>query len=285
MMRMFNHNVLGINRRNLDYIAKYNKRKFYPLVDNKIKTKQLAKQENIAVPELYGILQLEHQLELLPLLFKQHNDFVIKPACGAGGDGVLVITGQKNGKFIKSNGKSISSSDIEYHISNILSGVYSLGGIRDCAIFEYRADFSTDFDAITYIGVPDLRIIVFKGKPVMAMLRLPTSTSQGKANLHQGAIGTGVNMKTGTTLDGVLSNSRITHHPDTGNRIAGIKIPYWENCLETAAKCYTITKLGYIGVDILLDKTKGPLMVEINARPGLNIQIANNCGLLGRLKE
>jgi alpha-L-glutamate ligase-like protein len=283
MMSLFKHDILGINKRNIDYISRYNQRKYYPLVDNKIKTKQLAKQANIAVPELYGILQVEHQLELLPKLFAEYNDFVIKPACGAGGDGILVIIGQQNGKFKKADGKLLTYSDLEYHISNILSGMYSLGGIRDCVMFEYRADFSSDFNTITYLGVPDLRIIVLQGTPIMAMLRLPTCTSKGKANLHQGAIGAGVDLATGMTLDGVYFNQRITHHPDTNHKIAGIKIPYWETCLANAAKCYAMTKLGYIGVDILLDKTKGSLLVEINARPGLNIQIANNAGLLSRL--
>ncbi len=54
--------------------------------------------------------------------------------------------------------------------------------------------------------------------------------------------------------------------------------------LEIAASCYELTGLGYIGVDIVLDKVHGPQMLELNARPGLNIQIANREGLLHRYK-
>ena len=39
-------------------------------------------------------------------------------------------------------------------------------------------------------------------------------------------------------------------------------------------------QLGYVGVDIVLDANYGPMVLEANARPGLNIQIANNQGLL-----
>jgi len=42
--------------------------------------------------------------------------------------------------------------------------------------------------------------------------------------------------------------------------------------------------MGYLGVDIVLDAQAGPLMLELNARPGLNIQIANQEGLLHRLR-
>lgn len=63
-----------------------------------------------------------------------------------------------------------------------------------------------------------------------------------------------------------------------------MEIPKWDTLLEIAARCYELIGLGYIGVDIVLDKDKGPLILELNARPGLSIQIANRSGLLPRLK-
>jgi glutathione synthase/RimK-type ligase-like ATP-grasp enzyme len=63
-----------------------------------------------------------------------------------------------------------------------------------------------------------------------------------------------------------------------------MEVPYWDRMLEIAAKSYEITGLGYLGVDLVLDKELGPLMLELNARPGLNIQIANRCGMSGRLE-
>ncbi len=54
--------------------------------------------------------------------------------------------------------------------------------------------------------------------------------------------------------------------------------------LALSSRCYELTGLVYQGVDIVLDKDKGPMILELNARPGLNIQLANQSGLLHRLK-
>jgi alpha-L-glutamate ligase-like protein len=175
--------------------------------------------------------------------------------------------------------------DLEHHVSNILSGIYSLGGQPDVALLEYRVRFDPIFESVSYQGVPDIRIVVFLGVPVMAMVRLPTRASQGKANLHQGAIGVGIDIATGRTLRAVQNNEIVDEHPDTGAGVLGLSIPGWEALLELASRCYELTGLGYQGVDIVLDNDLGPLMLEINARPGLNIQIANRAGLLPRLRE
>jgi alpha-L-glutamate ligase-like protein len=171
-----------------------------------------------------------------------------------------------------------------YHISRILTGVYSLGGHPDNALIERRVRFDPIFEGVSYLGVPDIRIIVFLGVPVMAMVRLPTRESDGKANLHQGAVGSGIDFATGMTLHGVWHNRLVEEHPDTGNPVPGIRIPRWMELLNIASRCYELTGLGYIGVDIVLDRDDGPLLLELNARPGLNIQMANRTGLLPRLQ-
>jgi alpha-L-glutamate ligase-like protein len=133
--------------------------------------------------------------------------------------------------------------------------------------------------------VPDVRIIIFKGVPVMAMVRLPTRMSDGKANLHRGCIGAGIDISTGRTLTAVWRNSIVTVHPDTGNPVSGVEIPQWARLLEIAAGAYEMTNLGYQGIDLVLDRERGPLLLELNARPGLNIQIANREGLQTRLSK
>ena len=42
--------------------------------------------------------------------------------------------------------------------------------------------------------------------------------------------------------------------------------------------------MGYLGVDIVLDRKQGPMLLEANARPGLAIQIANGQGLIPRFE-
>lgn len=280
--RLRQRGILSINQRNSDYVLRYNPRELYPLVDDKLKTKRLALQADIAVPPLYALIETEHQINKLDELLEPYSDFVIKPARGAGGDGIIVITDRVFGRYRQINGKLLTTQELSYHLSCLLSGAYSLGGYPDYAIIERRVVIDPVFADVSYEGVPDIRIITLLGYPAMAMLRLPTRLSGGKANLHQGAIGTGVNLANGITLGGVARNDTIDYHPDTLKSIVGIQVPYWDDILEIAASCYELTGLGYLGVDIVLDKEQGPLMLELNARPGLNIQIANREGLLHR---
>jgi alpha-L-glutamate ligase-like protein len=275
--------VMGINRRNADYVLKYNKRSLYPIVDDKIITKERALAAGIHVPELYGIIATEKGIGKLDQILDGHDDFVIKPAQGAGGDGILVIADRfEGGRYRSVSGRLIDRADLEYQLSSILTGMYSLGGHRDRALIEYRVKPDAIFQRISYEGVPDIRIIVLLGYPVMAMLRLPTRQSNGKANLHQGAIGVGVDLATGVTLRGSWLNSKISRHPDTTHPVDGVQLPDWDGFMNLAARCYELCGLGYIGVDLVLDQDKGPLILELNARPGLNIQIANDCGLTHR---
>lgn len=277
--------VLGINRRNAQYTLWYNQRSLYPLVDDKLKTKELAGAHGIAVPELYEVVDYEGQVKELGGRLARRQDFVIKPARGSGGEGIMVIMGRSGGRYRTAGGQLIEQDDINHHIYNALSGLFSLGGQRDRIIIEYRVQVDPVFEAVSFQGVPDIRIIVFKGVPVMAMVRLPTRMSGGKANLHQGAIGAGVDLATGRTLSAVWKNSIVTEHPDTGVAVPGLLVPGWEKLLDLAARCTDLTGLGYQGVDLVLDKNLGPLVLELNARPGLNIQIANNAGLLKRLRQ
>jgi alpha-L-glutamate ligase-like protein len=217
-------------------------------------------------------------------MIEPHDEFALKPSRGSGGNGILVIAGRLKDMYRKVDGSLLTREELGYHLSNIISGMYSLGGQPDNALIEYRVQFDPVFETISFQGVPDIRVIVFLGVPVMSMVRLPTRMSGGKANLHQGAIGAGIDIATGTTLTAVWRNTIISEHPDTGNPVTGVKIPRWEKLLQIAAQCNELAGLGYIGVDLVLDKNKGPLILEMNARPGLNIQIANRAGLLPRLR-
>lgn len=279
-----NAGALGMNRRNAEYIMKYNSRKRFPVVDNKVLTKQLARQCGIPTPELYHVIKHHGDMAGLEDALVSHSEFALKPARGSGGSGIVLIVDRKPDEFVRQSGRIMSREDFNYHISGILSGIYSLAGQEDVAIVEALIHPAPVFADVTYRGVPDIRIIVYRGVPVMAMTRLPTQASDGKANLHSGAIGAGIDIRTGVTLTAVHRSMVITHHPDTGNAIEGVNVPYWDNLLLTAAKAFEMTGLGYIGVDLVIDLDRGPLLLELNARPGLQIQIANDSGLLTRLQ-
>ncbi|EAT17240.1 alpha-L-glutamate ligase-like protein [Desulfuromonas acetoxidans] len=277
--------ILGMNARNIEFIGRYNQRKLYPLVDDKLKTKKLAQRFDIPAPKLHFVIREQHRLRNAENLFRKLDGFAIKPAKGSGGKGILVIKTQEQGRFVTTSGVRLGLTDIKRHISNILAGLYSLAGTPDVAIVEELVEFSDMFTGFSHQGVPDIRIIVFQGYPVMAMLRLATQRSDGKANLHQGAIGVGLDIATGTSLDAVLFSLPLEVHPDTGRILSEIDIPGWQEILYLAARCHDMTGLGYIGTDIVLDSDNRPLLLELNARPGLSIQVANGQGLLPRLRH
>ena len=174
--------LIGIGERNANYVLRYNQRKFYPRVDDKLITKNLALEANLPVPELYAVVREEHEIAELHTKLAPYDQFVVKPAHGSGGDGILVISGRRGEKYRRSNGQLMSRGEFEHHLSNALSGLFSLGGQPDHVLVEYCVQFDPIFDQVSYRGVPDVRIIVFQGYPVMAMIRLPTRMSDGKAN-------------------------------------------------------------------------------------------------------
>jgi alpha-L-glutamate ligase-like protein len=276
--------VLGMNRRNAEYIMRFNPRSSFPLVDDKLKTKQLAEAHQIPTPPLYHVIEHHGDIPGLERVLSGYQDFVIKPARGAGGSGIVLVKERTAGGFVKQNGQVVPIRDLSYHISDILSGIYSLEGLEDRAFIEGLVHPDMIFDAVTYCGVPDIRIIAYRGVPAMSMVRLPTQASDGKANLHRGAIGVGIDMAGGTTLAGVHRSGVVTHHPDTHEPVTGIQVPHWERMLVIAAKAVDMTGLDYLGVDLVIDQERGPLLLELNARPGLQIQIANQAGLLRRLE-
>jgi len=275
--------VVGMNKRNVVLIAQNNPRRLYPRVDDKLMTKRITEGTDIAVPAMIGVARTQYHVKQLGEFLAEDKEFVIKPSKGSGGKGILVITGRDGDDFIKPSGSRVTLKELEHHVSNTLSGLYSLGGKPDVAMIEELVEFSDVFDGFSHEGVPDVRVILFLGYPIMAMTRLSTRESDGKANLHQGAVGLGLDISTGRTLKAVQHGQRVVNHPDTGKVLSELSVPHWEMLLTLASSCYEVTEMGYLGADIVIDKTRGPLLLELNARPGLAIQIANGMGMQPRL--
>jgi alpha-L-glutamate ligase-like protein len=276
--------ILGMNRRNAACILDHNPRAKYPLVDDKLRLHDLCKGVGVTSPAVYGVVAAHCQLRYLPFLLRGLEDFVIKPNEGSAGRGILVVTGRKGRDFVRHNGELLTPEELRQHVSDILSGMYSLGSRPDRAMIQQRIRLHTAFEAIAFQGIPDVRVVLYRNEPVMAMLRLPTRESGGRANLHQGGIGAGVHLLTGETHHAVQRNHCVRIHPDTGNEVIGWRVPYWDDVLGMSRRVSAAVGLGYIGVDIVVDRDAGPLLLEANARPGLAIQIANNQGLQPRLE-
>jgi alpha-L-glutamate ligase-like protein len=284
--RLHESGTLGMNARNHAFIQAYNPRRYYPRVDDKLQTKLLTRRLGLTAPRLIGVVRFNRQIRDVPVLLKDETEFVIKPTNGSGGKGILIVVGRgENGEYIKPSGEMLDDTDLFRHVSNTLGGLYSLGGQPDCAMIEQYIHFTDAFEGYSYQGVPDVRVIVFQGYPVMAMMRCSTADSDGKANLHQGAVGVGIDIVTGLARKAVQYDRPVTRHPETGKVFADLSVPEWDKHLLLATRCYEMTHLGYFGADIVLDRDQGPMILELNARPGLAIQIANGIGLLPRLEK
>lgn len=277
--------VLGMNRRNAEYILDHNPRPRFPLVDDKLRLHRLCREIGVPTPEVYGEVASYSRLGRLPALLEGRDDFVIKPNRGSAGRGVLVVAGRDGSAFLRHNGERLRLDDLRTHVCDLLSGMFSLGGQPDAALIQQRVALHPAFDEVSHKGIPDVRVILYRDEPAMAMLRLPTKESGGRANLHQGGIGTGIDLETGVTHHAVQRNRSVRRHPDTGRALLGVRVPYWREVIALSRKVSEAVGLGYVGVDVVIDARHGPLLLEANARPGLAIQIANGRGLVPRLEE
>ena len=277
--------VLSMNRRNAEYIMRCNPRSAFPLVDNKMLTKEVAARFSVPTTAVFMVVKNHGDIAKTERALGNRREFVIKPARGSGGSGIVLIVDRSEKGFVTQSGEVLFRDDFTYHLADVLSGIYSLGGYEDVVILETLIHPAPVFEEVSYQGVPDIRIIAYRGVPVMAMVRLPTRASDGKANLHRGAIGAGIDLATGRTTSAVHRSDVVTTHPDTGKPVTGISVPYWEQMLSMAAVSMEMTSLGYLGMDLAIDRDQGPLLLELNARPGLAIQIANQSGLWGRLEK
>lgn len=277
-----------MNARNLEYIRPHNLKKAKRLADDKLLSKRLLKKEELPVPALIAKISSYKELEkfnwdLLP------TSFALKPNRGFGGEGILVVYGKKKNEsnvWIKADGSRITIEDLKNHVMSIIDGSFSLSGVADVAFFEERLKLLKLFKPYAYKGIPDIRVIVYNKVPVMAMLRIPTKGSDGKANLQQGAVGIGIDLATGTTTTAVYRKNKIVEYlPGTRLLLSGIRIPYWQEILRLAVKAQEVSAVGFLGADVAIDKERGPVFLELNARPGLSIQIANNSGLKKRLER
>ncbi len=279
--------ILGMNARNLKYIRPYNLKGPKRLADDKLRCKNVFKKGGIPVPELIAKIKTKEELDKFDFS-SLPNSFVLKPNFGFGGEGILVVYGKKKKKdnvWVKANRDPVTEDDLRTHIWNILDGSFSRTNTADIAFFEERIQLLKLFKPYAFKGIPDIRVIVFNRVPVMAMLRLPTEASGGTSNVHQGGIAVGIDMATGVTTTAIQYNRTVEYAPGTRLLLSGIRIPNWKEILRLAIKSQDVSKLGYLGADIAIDRIKGPVFMEINARPGLAIQNANQDGLLSRLQR
>lgn len=279
--------ILGMNARNFLYIRTYNKPSAKRLADDKLATKRRLIRNDIPTAKL--LASFYNRSDILDFDWDLPKDgFVLKPARGFGGQGILVMRSwdHDSGKGISITGKEYTIKQLQSHLFDLLDGAYSLQNLPDKAFIEELISPHPFFKKLAPIGLPDIRVVVFNHIPIMAYMRLPTKESEGKANQGSGALGIGIDLRTGITTYATAHKTHyITYLPGTKTKIAGVKIPQWDDLLLLAVKTQTACKLGYAGVDIVFDSKHGPMVLEVNARPGLSIQLSNKASLRTRLER
>lgn len=269
--------VLSINQRNLGYIYEHNQRRDFVFADDKVLAKKVLSKSGVPVPHTFFLVDSFYQVNRIDEDLNKLDDFVIKPAQGRGGGGIMVITEKHGASWKTASGSTTGSHEIKRHVADIVFGNHSFDK-ADVAIFEERLVSAELLQELSPWGIPDVRIIAFKDELQMAMCRIPTKSSGGRANLHQGALAVGLDLEFGRSTHAIYKNRLITHHPDHNRNLIGLEIPYWSEVLEIAALCAKTVPLKYLGVDIAIT-VDGPKVLEVNARPGLAIQLANDKGL------
>lgn len=278
--------ILGMNARNSRLIKPYNLSEAMKLVKSKIRFKRELKQAKVKMPELIGVVSSFRDLSRIPWDVLEGRNFVIKPDRGAGGAGILVLRWSRRRKLWLRESAEFDRERISRHLRDILDGRYSTKNLPDRAFFEELiSPYARFFKQFAIGGLPDVRVIVFNKVPIMAMVRFPTISSDGKANLHAGGIGVGIDIASGVTTNAIHNDQLIAMHPDTSQRLADLKLPNWGRILETAVEAQIASGLGYCGVDLVVDTLGKVLVLEVNARPGLSIQIANLAGLSDRVNR
>lgn len=274
--------VLSMNRRNLHFIYTRNQRKDFPLADDKLRAKEILVAAGVRMPETHRTYGYFYELRNLASDLAAYHDFVIKPAQGSGGSGIIVIVGRSGQDWLGISGKIYTLYDLQKHISDIIFGVFSFD-LGDRAIIESRIVQHAEMQELSPLGLADVRIIMCDDLPVMSMTRIPTRLSDGKANLHQGALGVAIDIASGKTTHGRFMGEPVVKHPDSGIHLIGRTLPFWTEIVALAKQAAHAVPLKYLGVDISI-ASDGPLLLEINVRPGLEIQNVNNMGMLSILQ-
>ncbi|MEZ4380596.1 MAG: sugar-transfer associated ATP-grasp domain-containing protein [Nannocystaceae bacterium] len=263
--------IYGINRRNVELVYAHNPRRHYPLVDDKILCKERLAAAGVPLAPTIAICRGLFEVDATVRALAGRDNFVIKPASGSGGDGIIVLGAREGGAWRTPKGRPVDADAIRQHLANITFGTFAKN-LEDRALIEARIEPHALYDALWPDGVCDLRIIVLDGRPLLAMVRVPTRRSGGRANLHQGGIGVAVDIDRGETYRAVSKGRAIATHPESGERLVGRRLPLWGRCVEVALAAAAIVPLGYLGVDLCVDRRWGPVIIELNARPGLEIQ-------------
>ncbi|MBD3236098.1 MAG: hypothetical protein GF330_05300 [Candidatus Eisenbacteria bacterium] len=270
--------ILGMNRRNRDLIDLLNPRRHRRLADDKILGKERLAAAKLPIARTFAVIDSMRAVSRIRRLIGHLDHFVIKPSRGRAGGGIAVLGPRMAQGWRGSSGEPWSERDIRKRLGDILFGDYA-NRVSDRALIEERIFAGPMLGDLPLLGLPDIRIITLDGEPVMGMVRLPTRQSAGKANLHLGAVGLGIDLEKGRTTSATWRHRPVTRHPETDQPLGDLPIAAWPRVIELARAAARAFPLRYLGIDVAITADGDPVVLEANVRPGLEIQNANRHGL------
>jgi alpha-L-glutamate ligase-like protein len=251
------------------------------LAKDKVRFKQVLKANGIPTPQTYDVI---HDFTDMKLVSAMPDDFVVKPSHSFGGKGVVLL--KREGRFfVNPSGDRYSDREVKLHIRKILDGDFSGFREQDVALVEQRIYPSSSLNFKDVFGLPDIRIVCANFEPVMAMLRYPTFKSKGRSNLSTGGIGMALSLTTGKVMHIYSKKEGMEYKPEEVGLPATFVMPKWEEMKAIAKKCSQLSGLKLSGVDIILSSSDEVMVLEINGRPGLEIQNINESSLLKAMRE
>lgn len=176
-------------------------------------------------------------------------------------------------------GKGVEAYDID---SKTIRQVYDeLKTFPEGVVEEYVVQHS-DMLALSPSSVNTVRIVTISSneKPVTldgkyidiayAALRI----GGGDAivdNFHSGGMVAAVDLQTGKLITDAadMEGNQYVKHPKTGVEIKGFQVPYFKEAMKLVESACLEKKInGYLGWDIAITEN-GPVLIEINLRPGV----------------
>ena len=271
--------VLGINARNGDYVLLRNPR-CLPRVDDKLQPIIISQHGNPRARDLRGDRRCGDVRRFLELL-GDRRDFVIKPASGSEGRG---SSSSRTAKTRPSSPPAASGSTwprsaTTWRWSSRACTPWAAS--RTAPSSSSGSSSTSIFEQVAVGGTPDVRIILYRGVPVMAMVRLPTRQSRGRANLHQGAVAAGIHLRSGRTSGGFATTAAVSLHPDTAvpSKDPGADVGRPAGGRDESGRW---TGVGLSGRRLRAERPAGADRPGSQYPPGLAIQVANRRGLCPR---
>lgn len=259
---------------NTHYVRMLNNKEYWHLLDNK-------SEFNAKYAKYIGrdwIAPVKDNKEKVLEWMKRHDVMMAKPENQCSGKGIMKIDLTK------------------YRDDKKAEELYNELVSKDITLLEEVIKQSDFMNKIYPNSVNTIRLVTVidnHGEPqVLAAAMRIGGRGSVVDNFNQGGLVIRIDIDTGITstvavnIDGV----EYENHPDTGTKVAGVKVERWDEIVATCKEAaLVVPEVRYVGWDVAITPDK-ILLIEGNQIPGYDLyqmpqHMVNKEGILKRLKE